>query len=114
MKFSIFAFAMILAITLVSMPAVASARGGMTGKQMTEEEKAEWSEMRGKMREQHKQMMPDMMGMMKEMMGIIKGMSHSPTDAQKKRLEEMMQKMDNMMATHREWAEKKKKMRQKE
>jgi len=84
----------LLLVSLVTVPAMADEKkeaknpcgmmgehgmmgGGMMGEGM----------MGGKMMKEHHQMMKETMEMMKEMMGILRNMSHTPGDAQKKRLD---------------------------
>ncbi len=59
----------------------------------------------GQMMKERQQMMTDMMGMMKEMMGILRNLNHKPSAAERERLGEMMQHMDEMMARHEEMHE---------
>lgn len=67
--------------------------GGMMGQ-------GAMSSMYPKMMEQRKEMMDTMMTMMKETMGILKDLNHTPGADQKKRLGEMMSKLDEMMKKH--------------
>ncbi|MCC6543545.1 MAG: hypothetical protein IT392_03470 [Nitrospirae bacterium] len=76
----------VLLSLLLTAPAFANEMGGMMQHEM----------MSGEVTESH-QMMHDMMGMMKEMMGMLKDFSHNPSAVQKKRLGEMMDKLDEMM-----------------
>lgn len=53
------------------------------------------------MKEHHK-MMHESMGMLKDTMSIMKEISHSPSKDQKKKLDEMMMRLGNMMQMHDE------------
>ena len=62
----------------------------------------------------HHKMMDNMMKMLKETMVILRDLSHRPTEAQKKKLEEMIEKMDKMIKMHNQMMMKmKQKMQQK-
>lgn len=50
----------------------------------------------------HHEMTTEVMGMFKETLVILKDMNHTPTAAQKKRLEEMITRMDEVIKTHEE------------
>src|SRR3989338_7799096 len=87
-------------VSIMAMPAFADEKHGEKGGMMMGEHGMMGGPgMMMEMKEHHK-MAQDMMGMMKEM-------SHMPTDAQKKRLYEMMMKMDGMMKMHDEMMKKK-------
>src|SRR3989304_946385 len=85
MKKTLFLVSILTALLFTIVPAIAAEKGQM-GQMMGD-----------------KMMSQDMMQkhqMMKDVMGIIKDMSHMPSSDQKKRLNEMMDKMDNMMKMH--------------
>lgn len=67
--------------------------GGMMGQ-------GKMSSMYPKMMEQRKEMMDSMMAMMKQTMGILKDLNHTPSADQKKKLEEMMSNLDDMIKKH--------------
>lgn len=46
------------------------------------------------------QYMHEVMGMLKETMGILKGLNHKPTADEKKRLGEMINKLDGLTSKH--------------
>jgi len=48
------------------------------------------------MAKEHHQMLRDLLGMMKETIGVLKNMTHAPTAADKRKLTEMMDRVDNM------------------
>lgn len=50
----------------------------------------------------HHEMTTEVMGMFKETLVILKDMNHTPTAAQKKRLEEMITRMDEVIKKHEE------------
>lgn len=86
-------FAAVLACPLVSHADEKKMEGSMMGK-------GSMSSMYPQMMEQRKEMMNDMMGMMKETMGILKDLNHAPTADQKKKLTEMITKLDDMTKKH--------------
>ncbi|WKZ33790.1 MAG: hypothetical protein QY316_05175 [Thermodesulfobacteriota bacterium] len=103
MKILVFFIAVVLAGALSGTPALAGQGSGpgqdgkMPGSKMTD------STTKDRM-----QMHEDVLGMMKETMVILRDMNHKPTEAQQKRLDEMITKIDEMTARHRDMMEKKK------
>lgn len=66
--------------------------------------KDDWSDFRVMMTERHK-MTREIMAMTKETMVIIKNLNHKPSDSDKTRLDEMIKKLDEMMAHDKEISE---------
>jgi hypothetical protein len=58
------------------------------------------------MRMKHHKAMGDLMEIVKETMDIVRNLSHVPGAAQKKRLTEMMNQLDEMIKKHEEMGEK--------
>jgi len=96
---------MVLALTLLAAPALAGGKDMMNPCQMNPCQKKDGHRMM-----MHKGYMNEMMDMMKETMGILKGLNHKPSPAQKKRLGAMMQRLDEMKASHQRMMDKMKGM----
>ncbi len=103
----------LLAFSLMVAPAAAGEKGMMGNPCGMMGGKGEKHMMMSKGMKKHHKMMNEVMGMMKESMVILKDFSHKPTSAQKQKLEEMISRMDEIMAKHEAMKEKCKEMKMK-
>ncbi len=87
---------LLLAVSLLAAPAVAADKMEMKGHGMMDH-----GMMTKGAKKKHHAMMRDMMGMLKETMAIVRDLSGAPTPAQKKRLDEMIKRMDEIMEMHK-------------
>jgi Spy/CpxP family protein refolding chaperone len=85
--------ALLFLVSLVASPVATAQMGGgkMGGGMMSPE-----------MKKKHHEAMGDRLEMMKELMDIVKNLNHTPSAAQKKRLTEMMERLDEIIKMHEE------------
>ncbi|MFZ3114277.1 MAG: hypothetical protein WA133_11800 [Syntrophales bacterium] len=99
----------VIALSIVITPVFADMseeKGGMMGGGMMMEQ--------GKMMmKDHQGMCQDAMGILKETMIILKNMNHTPSAEQKKKLEEMITKIDGIMRKHEDMMKYRKERREK-
>src|SRR3990172_10744 len=91
----------LMALLLAVTPAFGQMMGEKEGEQMGGMGMMGGQTMKGmmtkeQMAKEHHQMLRDMLGMMKEISGILKNMTHAPTAEDKRKLTEMMDRVDNM------------------
>jgi len=83
----------VLMLAWAPAPALAREKGHMPGHRM-------------KMMKEHHRMNRDMMIMLKETMTILKGLEHKPSPAQKKKLGEMIERLEKDIEHHRKMMKK--------
>ena len=101
-RFTTLLLAAVIALSIVITPAFADMsekKGDMMGGDM--------------MMKDHQGMCQDAMGILKETMTILKDMNHTPSAEQKKKLEEMITKIDGIMKKHKEMKHREERMEKK-
>jgi len=109
MKITGFFLSALLAFTLLASTAMAGRKGDDMMKNPCD---MKGSMMGSMMNEGHK-LNQEMMEMLKETMTILRDIKHYPDEAQKKRLDEMIGRIDGMVKEHKSMMEKKKEWKDK-